>query len=252
MQADRGNPSVCTPDRAATARERCLRYLTFACYGSRLHGDESGSVDRQHNLVGSPLLAPNTERATAERRETLQDPYVLDPSGRTVVSASIQRHCSQRNWNLLVPIVRSNHVHVIVNAEARPERMMNEFKSYASWELNRLGRDAAIRRRWARHGSTRWLWRDEGVRPALQYVFEEQGEPMALYVAEERWQYCHPLPCGRGAVGEHALVSVVCRALPPAAASIRRLVRYQACAFLPMGSAARNWKRLRLPTTSAR
>ena len=121
------------PNRAATARERCLRYfITFACYGARLHGDESGSVDRQHNLVGSRLLEPDAERVMAERRDMLQDPYVLAEGARPVVLAAIQRHCAHRGWNLLAAHVRSNHVHVIVEAETRPERIMNEFKSYAS------------------------------------------------------------------------------------------------------------------------
>ncbi len=62
---------------------------------------------------------------------------------------------------------------------------MNEFKSYASRELNGLEIDGRDRNRWARHGSTRWLWKDQDVRRALQYVIEEQGEPMALFVAEE-------------------------------------------------------------------
>lgn len=72
-----------------------------------------------------------------------------------------------------------------MEAETRPERIMNEFKSYASRELNQLGSDGPDRRRWARHGSTRWLWNDEDVRHALQYVTDEQGEPMALFVAED-------------------------------------------------------------------
>jgi hypothetical protein len=59
---------------------------------------------------------------------------------------------------------------------------MNELKSYASRELNRLGHDGPDRRRWARHGSTRWLWRDEDVRQAVHYVIEEQGE---LFAAED-------------------------------------------------------------------
>ena len=46
--------------------------------------------------------------------------------------AAIRRHCEHRGWNLLGAHVRSNHVHVIVEAEARPERIMNEFKSYAA------------------------------------------------------------------------------------------------------------------------
>jgi hypothetical protein len=92
-----------------------LRYfITFACYGARLRGDESGSVDRRHNRVGSPLLEPDSQRVIVERREMLQDPYVLDQMRRAVVLAAIQRHCVLRGWNLLAAHVRSNHVHAIV------------------------------------------------------------------------------------------------------------------------------------------
>ena len=159
--------------------------MTFACYGARLHGDELGSVDRHHNLVGTRVWEPDARRLLAERREMLQDPYVLDHASREVVLGAIQRHCAHRGWNLMAAHVRSNHVHVIVEAQARPERIMNEFKSYASRELNLLELDGPERKRWARHGSTRWLWRDEDVSEALQYVVEEQGEPMALYIADE-------------------------------------------------------------------
>jgi REP element-mobilizing transposase RayT len=130
-----------------------LRYfITFACYGAHLHGDEWGSVDRHHNLVGSRLLEPDAERVKAERREMLQDPYVLDEVARPVVLAAIQRHCAYRGWNLLAAHVRSNHVHTIVEPRLGPERIMNEFKSYASRELNQLTSERPDRKRWARHG----------------------------------------------------------------------------------------------------
>ena len=158
MQVDSANPSVVVRSteprgRAATARERSLRYLiTFACYGGRLHGDEQGSVDRRHNLVGSRLLNPDPDRVAAERRSMLQEPYTLDQTARAVVLAALRQHCTYRGWNLLAAHVRSNHVHAIVEAEIRPERMLSEFKSYASRELNRLGNDGPDRKRWARHG----------------------------------------------------------------------------------------------------
>jgi REP element-mobilizing transposase RayT len=144
-----------------------------------------GSVDRDHNLLGNRLLEPDPQRVMAERRRMLQEPYVLNQEGRAVVLAALRRHCAQRVWNLLAAHVRSNHVHAIVEAEIRPERIMNEFKCYASRELNRLGSDAPDRRRWARHGSTRWLWKDQDVQDAVRYVVEEQGDPMVLFVAEE-------------------------------------------------------------------
>jgi len=150
-----------------------------------MHGAELGSVDRNHNLVGSPLVEPDPERVIAERRKMVQDPYVLDEGARPVVLAAIRRHCTYRGWNLLAAHVRSNHVHVIVESEIRPERIMTELKSYASRGLNQLTSERPDRKRWARHGSTRWLWKDEDVRNALQYVINEQGEPMALFVAGE-------------------------------------------------------------------
>jgi hypothetical protein len=97
-------------------------------------------------------------------------------------SSGTARSAAGTSW---LRTVRSSHVHVIVEAETRPERIMNEFKAYASRELNRLGSDGRGRKRWARHGSTRWLWKDEDVRNALRYVIDEQGEQMALFVAEE-------------------------------------------------------------------
>jgi REP element-mobilizing transposase RayT len=100
---------------------------------------------------------------------------VLNQASRALVLAAIRKHCALRGWNLLAAYVKSNHVHAIVESETRPERIMNEFKSYASRELNRL----------ARHGSTRWLWKDEDVRHALRYVIDEQGERMALFVDKE-------------------------------------------------------------------
>ena len=150
-----------------------------------MHGDEAGSVDRHHNLVGGRRLEPDTWRVLAERREMLQGAYVLGEAARQVVLGAIRSHCVQRGWNLLAAHVRSNHVHVVVEAGIRPERVMNEFKSYASRALNQLTSEEPGRKRWARHGSTRWLWKDEDVRDAVRYVIEEQGEPMALFVGEE-------------------------------------------------------------------
>ena len=42
--------------------------------------------------------------------------------------------------------------------------------SRAAVLLNQLGRDEPGRRRWARHGSTRWLWKDEDVREAIRLL----------------------------------------------------------------------------------
>lgn len=137
-----------------------MRYLiTFSCYGLHLHGDESGSVDRDHNVPGSRVLDGDPQLAAIKRGRMPQPPYYLDPGRRDAVLAAICAHCGHKVWGLLAVHVRTTHVHVVVEAEVRPEKVMNELKAYASRELNRRGIDGPNRRRWARHGSTRWLWR---------------------------------------------------------------------------------------------
>ena len=92
-----------------------------------------------------------------------------------------RRVCGQRGWSLLAAHVRSSHVHTVVQAEVPPERVMNDFKAYASRRLNRMRLDEPDRKRWARHGSTRFLWKAEYVLAAIQYVVDEQRDVMSVF-----------------------------------------------------------------------
>jgi REP element-mobilizing transposase RayT len=170
--------------------------ITFVCYGRHLHGSESGSVDRGHNLPGSPLLDADRTRAAVVQKLMDQPPYHLDPMRRTAVLAAIQEVSTYQGWHLLAAHVRSSHVHTVVAAELRPERIMNAFKTYASRHLNRMGLDDANRKRWARHGSTLWLWKPENVSAAIQYVVSEQGDAMSVFQSptDERTASSAPRP----------------------------------------------------------
>ncbi len=162
-----------------------MRYfITFTCYGAHLHGAEGGSVDRHHNVPGTRLAEAKPERLAMKRQQMDQEPYLLDPCRRVTVLDALREVCCERGWSLLAAHVRTNHVHAVVEADVRPEKIMNDFKSYASRQLNRLGVDSAERKRWARHGSTCWLWKDEDVEKAICYVISGQGEAMEVYQAE--------------------------------------------------------------------
>jgi REP element-mobilizing transposase RayT len=162
-----------------------LTYLiTFACYGCHLHGSDSGSVDRNQNLPRTATIEPNSKRSELDRSQMDQPPYHLDQIRRGAVLEAIQEVCSIRCWSLLAAHVRTNHVHTVVDAETPPELIMNAFKSYASRRLNRLGPDPPGRKRWARHGSTRWLWKPQHISAAMQYVIAEQGDAMSVFDGE--------------------------------------------------------------------
>lgn len=167
--------------------------ITFATYGSHLHGDDRGSVDRTHNVVGSHALIADPKRASAELQLMGDPAYNLDKINRVEVLSALQEVCSHGGWTLLAAHIRTNHLHAVVEAEERPERVMNAFKAYASRRLNNLHPEQRLRKRWARHGSTRWLWTSEDISGALRYVLDGQGEPMEVFEAR-------PLPDGRGSV----------------------------------------------------
>ena len=141
--------------------------ITFACYGCHMHGNESGPVDRAHNVSGTPILQEDSALAAFEARRIDQSPYYLDQVRRDAVWEAIQVVCAHRGWSLLAAHVRSNHVPTVVDAEIPPERIMSDFKAYASRRLNRLRLDDLNRKRWARHGSTRWLWKPQHVSAAM-------------------------------------------------------------------------------------
>jgi len=109
----------------------------------------------------------------------------MDSRRREVVLASLLERCSECRWSLLAAHVRTNHVHIVVDADAHPARVMNDLKSYASRCPNRIGLDEPTRKRWARHGSTRWLWKRENASAAIRYMVDEQGDPMAVFEATE-------------------------------------------------------------------
>lgn len=110
-----------------------------------------------------------------------QPPYLLDAERRDVVLKSLQGVCSHRGWVLPAAHVRTNHVHVVTMANCKPEQVMTTMKAYSTRALNQVALDGAGRRRWAHHGSTQYLWSEDAVRAAVQYVVREQGEPMAVF-----------------------------------------------------------------------
>jgi len=52
--------------------------ITFRSYGTWLHGDERGSVDRNHRAYGTPMLPSSSLRVSRDRMLMKQPPVTLD------------------------------------------------------------------------------------------------------------------------------------------------------------------------------
>jgi len=157
-----------------------LAYLiTFHTYGTWLHGDPRGSVDRQHNVYGTDLVPKNNSMRKAETARLDRGPVKLDAAARQAVRRAILSVVEHRRWMLRALAVRTNHVHLVIEAQEPPERVMNTIKSWATRRL-RVERLIHPRRKvWTSHGSTRYLWRGCDVLGACQYVADGQGGALA-------------------------------------------------------------------------
>lgn len=164
--------------------------ITFTAYGTWLHGRDAGSVDRNHNTPGTAPVEDDEARERAEFERLKHPPVSFDAPRRAVIEQTIREVCGHRGWTLHAVHVRTNHVHVVVAAQATPERVMNDFKSYATRRMVEGGVFPADTRAWTRHGSTRYLWNAKAVQDACVYVKDRQGEALAR--GEK------PLPDGRG------------------------------------------------------
>src|SRR5260370_19845637 len=101
-----------------------LAYLiTFRCYGTWLHGDERGSVDRHNNRYGSPKIPRNARWKEYNRLSLKQAPAKLDSRRRVAVDAAIRETCEVRKWSLWALNIRSNHVHTVVTANFDPDKV---------------------------------------------------------------------------------------------------------------------------------
>jgi REP element-mobilizing transposase RayT len=160
-------------------------FITFTTYGTWLHGDAPGSVDREHNRVGTPWLPPALDLRTIARERMTHPPYTLDALRRDTVRDAIIDECQFRGWHLFALHVRSNHVHVVASAAREPEFVMRGCKANASKRLNGAGFDDPNRKRWTEHGSTRYLWHEDAVAAAVNYTLHQQGDPMAVYPTAE-------------------------------------------------------------------
>ena len=193
-------------------------FISFTGYGNWLHGDDRGSVDREHNLPGEPIMLGDEMREHRAFEQSDHPAVSLDKDRRRAVQDAIVEVCEHRGWALLALHVRPEHVHVVVAADATPERVMNDFKAYATRKLRARGCVENERRVWTRHGSTRYLNDEQALAQACEYVIEHQGAMLEPPPVDQRRSGMHaaeagdarirgtghPLPHGRGSLGGDA------------------------------------------------
>ncbi len=160
-----------------------LAYLiTFRCYGTWLHGDERGSVDRFYNAYQSPYIAANQKWRRHNEIALKNEPVKLNTKQRDSVEEALRETCKKRNWLLRAVNVRTNHVHAVVSiGEKSPESALNAFKANATRQMRENGCWNSTQSPWVDKGSKRHLWNERHIELAVDYVINGQGNELPKF-----------------------------------------------------------------------
>ena len=150
--------------------------LTFRTFGTWLHGDERGSYTRRYQQRSSKYISPNVPLKETMETELKQSSVILGRRERIIVTDAIAEACKIREYNLRAINVRSNHTHAVVSKALKPEKIVNNFKAYATRRLRSNGCFSPNIKIWSRGASTRYLWKPRHVEAAVDYVLYSQGD----------------------------------------------------------------------------
>jgi REP element-mobilizing transposase RayT len=151
--------------------------ITFRTYGTWLHGDERGSIRRIRKSRGFTKVIDINIPLKERMNEQLDGaPVVLDTRQRKAVQTSIKELCKERGYILYALNVRSNHVHAVIGVKAKPERIADALKAFATKKLRELGLAGPDERIWSRGRSRRYLWKPRHVSSAIDYVLYCQSD----------------------------------------------------------------------------
>jgi REP element-mobilizing transposase RayT len=150
-------------------------HITFATYGTRLHGDERGTVDRVHNKRGTPLLTPEPERVAWEESLLRFPPTVLTNEQRLFAQIAIPEVCTRGGWKYQIAAVQPDHVHVLLSTVSDARIVRRVLKRWLSQAMSERWPDAGERPWWGEGGSIRWILNEDYFETAWAYIHRQRA-----------------------------------------------------------------------------
>lgn len=156
--------------------DRPLAYhITFGTYGTRLHGDERGTVARGQNGQESILLGPDDLLESFESEQMRFAKVELTDEQMRYAEQEIPSICDRGGWGLLSWAVGPDHVHAVLHAEADGAAVRKWFKRWLGEALSTRWPLPAGAPWWAEGGSVKPIWSDEYRVRAIDYVHGQRA-----------------------------------------------------------------------------
>jgi REP element-mobilizing transposase RayT len=155
-------------------------FLSWGTYGTRLHGDPRGTVDRTHNQRGDPVLGFDAERWEFEKGRLRFPPVVLSRHQQLFAEELIPSICERGRWTYHTCACAPDHVHVILASPFDPGTIRRLIKRWLGQELSERWTLPQGATWWAEDGSIRWLCDERYFENAIDYVSRQRTTPAEL------------------------------------------------------------------------
>ena len=160
---------------------RTTWHLTFGTYGTRLHGDDRPTVDREHNQRGQSFVESDPERAAAARGRMRGDPVYLAAPQRAVIESVVTSICARGGWThrLCAAPDDGDHVHVLLDAPpgVDPDAILKWLKRWLGEEMSRRWGEPISGTWWAKSGSKRPTKSEGYLQNVFDYIRRQRALP---------------------------------------------------------------------------
>jgi len=159
----------------AGARSFPLAYhITFGTYGTRLHGDPRGTVDRRRNEPEAPIVGRQDAWRRLEAGRLKHPPIVLNESQRRHAESVLPDICKRGGWACRRCACGPDHVHVLLSARTEGAAVRRRLKRWLGEALSARWPLPAGASWWADSGSVRWVWDEEYLRNVANYLQDQR------------------------------------------------------------------------------
>lgn len=178
---------------AGVTFDRCW-LLTWTTYGTWLPGERKGFVSsvvvdgkvELHNQTGMPIDADMPALREHALRLLKGKPIYLGTEQASLCLEQFRETAKIRQWQLLGIAIMANHVHLVVGVQDDPDpnKLLHNFKSYASRKLNTHCPRPPSETWWTKDGSKRKLPDLKAIQNAIGYL-RRQHAPLAMWFLED-------------------------------------------------------------------
>lgn len=146
-------------------------YITWGTFGSRLHGDDRPTVDKTHNVFGTPFVGENPDRLWSEVRRMTADTVWLGRAQQRFVQDTLPAVCGRGGWLLRVCAAGPDHVHVLCDVlpQTHGEQVRRLMKRWLTQSLARKW-TVPLKGWWAEEGSNKAIRGEDYLNNAYNYI----------------------------------------------------------------------------------